>query len=64
MKTRPTVQIVMGAMLLVFAAINGWMAYTDPAGANRTVQIGLAVVFAVLGVGRILRGLAARRLEP
>lgn len=64
MKQRPTVQIVMGVLLLVFAAINGYLAYADPAGANRTIQIGLAAVFTVLGIGRILRGLAARRLAP
>ena len=56
-----TVFLVLGAVFLVLAAVNAYLAWTSPPG-SRTTKVAIAAVFAVLGVLRILRGLTARRL--
>ncbi|MBE2186052.1 MAG: hypothetical protein IAE99_04705 [Rhodothermales bacterium] len=62
-RPNPNVYIVLGSVFLVLAAVNGYLAWISPAE-SRAMKVGVAVVFAVLGVLRILRGITAKRLPP
>lgn len=61
MRSSPNVYIVLGTVFLVLALVNGYLAWISPAE-SRAMKIGVSVVFAVLGVMRILRGVTAKRL--
>lgn len=56
------VYVVLGVVFLLLAALNGYFAYAS-APEDRSLKIAVSVVFAVLGVLRILRGLTAKRLS-
>lgn len=60
-RPNPNAYIVLGAVFLVLAAVNGYLAWISPAE-SRSMKIAVAVVFVVLGVLRILRGVTAKRL--